>query len=51
MASNRRLVLTLPSQRSTRDEIKHGLCGNVCRCAAYVRILDAVEAAAKGGRS
>ena len=33
-----------------REEIKHGLCGNICRCAAYVRIFDAVEAAAKGGR-
>jgi aerobic-type carbon monoxide dehydrogenase small subunit (CoxS/CutS family) len=34
-----------------RESIKHGLCGNICRCAAYTRILDAVEAAAKGGRS
>lgn len=34
----------------TRDQIKHGLCGNICRCAAYVRILDAVSAAAKGGQ-
>jgi xanthine dehydrogenase YagT iron-sulfur-binding subunit len=34
-----------------REAIKHGLCGNICRCAAYTRILDAVEAAAKGGRS
>jgi aerobic-type carbon monoxide dehydrogenase small subunit (CoxS/CutS family) len=33
-----------------RNAIKHGLSGNICRCAAYVRILDAVEAAAKGGR-
>jgi aerobic-type carbon monoxide dehydrogenase small subunit (CoxS/CutS family) len=32
-----------------REAIKHGLCGNICRCAAYVRIFDAVEAAAKGG--
>jgi xanthine dehydrogenase YagT iron-sulfur-binding subunit len=32
-----------------REAIKHGLCGNVCRCAAYVRIFAAVEAAAKGG--
>jgi len=32
------------------DAIKHGLCGNICRCAAYVRIFAAVEAAAKGGR-
>jgi aerobic-type carbon monoxide dehydrogenase small subunit (CoxS/CutS family) len=34
-----------------RDAIKHGLCGNICRCAAYVRILAAVESAAQGGRS
>lgn len=33
------------------DAIKHGLSGNVCRCAAYVRIFAAVEAAAKGGRT
>jgi aerobic-type carbon monoxide dehydrogenase small subunit (CoxS/CutS family) len=32
-----------------REAIKHGLCGNICRCAAYGRIFDAVEAAAKGG--
>lgn len=29
-----------------REQIKQGLCGNICRCAAYVRILDAVEEAA-----
>jgi aerobic-type carbon monoxide dehydrogenase small subunit (CoxS/CutS family) len=34
-----------------REAIKHGLSGNICRCAAYVRIIEAVEAAAKGGRS
>jgi xanthine dehydrogenase YagT iron-sulfur-binding subunit len=34
-----------------REAIKHGLCGNICRCAAYTRILDAVEAAAQRGRS
>ncbi len=37
--------------RPDREAIKHGLCGNICRCAAYVRIFDAVQAAAKGGRS
>lgn len=31
----------------SKDEIKEGLCGNICRCAAYVRIFDAVEAAAR----
>jgi xanthine dehydrogenase YagT iron-sulfur-binding subunit len=34
-----------------REAIKNGLCGNICRCAAYVRIFDAVEAAAKGGQA
>ncbi len=38
----------------TRDEIKEGLAGNLCRCTGYVKIVDAVEAAAvtmgKGGR-
>ncbi len=29
------------------DEIRQGLCGNICRCAAYVRIFDAVESASK----
>jgi carbon-monoxide dehydrogenase small subunit len=32
-----------------REAIKQGLCGNICRCAAYVRIFAAVESAAKGG--
>lgn len=32
------------------EAIKHGLCGNICRCGAYVRILDAVAAAAGGQR-
>jgi xanthine dehydrogenase YagT iron-sulfur-binding subunit len=34
-----------------REAIKAGLCGNICRCAAYVRIFAAVEAAAKGGQA
>ena len=38
----------------TRDEIKSALAGNLCRCTGYVKIVDAVEAAAatmrKGGR-
>jgi carbon-monoxide dehydrogenase small subunit len=32
-----------------RDEIKDALRGNLCRCTGYVRIIDAVEAAAKEG--
>ncbi len=38
----------------TRDEIKEGLGGNLCRCTGYVKIIDAVHTAAetlaKGGR-
>jgi carbon-monoxide dehydrogenase small subunit len=37
----------------TREEIKRGMAGNLCRCTGYVKIVDAVEAAAgmirKGG--
>ena len=31
----------------TRDEIKVAMAGNLCRCTGYVKIIDAVEAAAK----
>lgn len=31
----------------TRDEICHGLEGNLCRCTGYQHIIDAVEHAAK----
>jgi Aerobic-type carbon monoxide dehydrogenase, small subunit CoxS/CutS homologs len=35
----------------TRDEIRHGLEGNLCRCTGYQHIVEAVEfAARKSGR-
>ena len=34
----------------TRDEIRHALDGNLCRCNGYTHIIDAVEYAAKKGR-
>lgn len=36
--------------RPTEDEIKDALRGNLCRCTGYVRIIEAVKAAAKGRR-
>jgi len=30
----------------TRDEIRRALSGNLCRCTGYVKIVDAVQAAA-----
>ena len=30
---------------ANRNEIKHALAGNICRCTGYVQILDSVEAA------
>jgi aerobic-type carbon monoxide dehydrogenase small subunit (CoxS/CutS family) len=35
--------------KPTRSEIEHALGGHVCRCTGYVKIVEAVEAAAGGG--
>lgn len=32
----------------TRQEIKVGISGNLCRCTGYVKIIDAIEAVAQG---
>jgi len=31
----------------TADEIKEAICGNICRCTGYVRIIQSIDAAAK----
>jgi aerobic-type carbon monoxide dehydrogenase small subunit (CoxS/CutS family) len=33
----------------TRDEIKEAIAGNLCSCTGYVKIIEAIEAAAKAG--
>jgi carbon-monoxide dehydrogenase small subunit len=33
----------------SRDELRAGLDGNLCRCTGYSHILDALERAAKAG--
>src|SRR6267142_2394339 len=35
----------------TRDEIRHGIDGNLCRCTGYQHIVEAVEYAAKKAAS
>jgi len=34
----------------TEDEIRHYLSGNLCRCAAYPEIIEAVKLAARAGK-
>jgi carbon-monoxide dehydrogenase small subunit len=34
----------------TEDEIKEGIANNLCRCTGYVQIVEAIQAAAEGGK-
>jgi carbon-monoxide dehydrogenase small subunit len=36
------------TSKASREEILAGLSGHVCRCTGYIKIVSAVEAAAKG---
>ena len=38
------------NSKPTRQEVKEGLGGNLCRCTGYVKIIDAVMAAAEAMR-
>ena len=40
-------ALLLKHPRPTREQVKEGLSGNVCRCAAYPKIVESVLAAAQ----
>jgi aerobic-type carbon monoxide dehydrogenase small subunit (CoxS/CutS family) len=42
--------LLLKNPRPTRQEIIEGMEGNLCRCGAYVRIIEAIQDAARGMR-
>ena len=44
-------ALLARNARPADDEIKSALSGHICRCGAYVRILEAVRSAAKSGSS
>ena len=32
------------NQNPTKEEIKHALAGNICRCTGYIQIIDSVRA-------
>jgi carbon-monoxide dehydrogenase small subunit len=34
--------------KASRDQIRRGIEGNLCRCTGYVKIVDAIELAASG---
>lgn len=36
--------------RPSRGEIREAIAGNLCRCTGYMKIVDAIEAAALAGR-
>ena len=40
-------ALLAANNSPTRDEIKEAIAGNLCRCTGYVKIIDAIEQAAK----
>lgn len=40
-------ALLAANPRPTRDDVKQGITGNVCRCTGYVKIIDAVVDAAQ----
>ena len=44
----RYLLSTNPNP--SEDEVREGLAGNLCRCAGYSRIVDAVMSAARRGQ-
>ncbi len=41
-------ALLMRNPLPTREEIRMGLAGNLCRCTGYQQIVDAIEATAKG---
>ncbi len=44
-------ALLAKNKRPSREEIKHALSGNLCRCTGYEKIIEAVELASKNSVS
>jgi xanthine dehydrogenase iron-sulfur cluster and FAD-binding subunit A len=43
-------ALLAATPHPSREEVEEGLAGNLCRCAGYEQIIEAVLLAADGGR-
>jgi carbon-monoxide dehydrogenase small subunit len=41
------LGLLMRNPSPTREEIKWGISGNLCRCTGYINIIKSIEQAAK----
>jgi len=41
-------VLLDANPKPTREEIREAISGNLCRCTGYQKIVDAIEAVARG---
>jgi aerobic-type carbon monoxide dehydrogenase small subunit (CoxS/CutS family) len=39
------------TQNPSEDEVKESVAGNLCRCTGYVKIIEAIKAAALGPRT
>lgn len=44
-------ALLIKNSEPTREEIREGLSGNLCRCTGYTKIIDAVDKAARRGKN
>ena len=44
------VALVAQNGEPTRAEIREAISGNICRCSGYVKIVDAIESAAKSLR-
>ena|SRR5687767_7825628 len=44
------VALLRKTPKPSREEIVRAMDGNICRCCAYLRIINAIEQAAKGAR-
>jgi len=50
LVASHELIARARGRVPSEDEVREALAGNLCRCTGYQKIVDAVRAAARGGR-